>query len=520
MHCVALVASIALAFVPTPRRALADDDVVAFVDVTLLPMDRPGALPHRTVVVRGDRIDAVGAAAEVAIPPGATRIEGAGRFLLPGLIDDHIHLFDARDLLLYLAHGVTTVRNLKGDLFHLDLREAVRRGERIGPRYLTSGPYLNEPYVKTPDEVEAAARAQADAGYDCLKIHGALSKESFTRLVEVGEEVGLPVVGHVPRNLELEDVLTIGGMAEIAHAEELLYTHFDRAGHGRDARQIEAAVALVKKAGVRVSATLEVYGGIADQVEDLDRVLARPETRLLPPLSRRIFERDLNEYPRRFTKDDVAGLRRNRDFLARVVKALHEAGVPILLGTDAMVPCVVPGASVLRELEALVAAGLPPWDALAAATVRSGDLLALSPPIGRVAPGAGADLLLLEADPLADVRNVGKRAGVMARGRWFPEAELASRLDAQLAGYERERPLAKLVDPKDPAPLLAAARAQQAEPGAAALDENFLNALGLVYVSARAPKLAVDVFAANLELHPGSALARKRLDEARALAGR
>ncbi len=500
---------------------LAGESAVAFVDVTLLPMDRPGTLPHQTVVVRGDRIAEVGDAAKLLVPADATRIDGRGRFLMPGLIDDHVHLFDARDLLIQLAHGVTTVRNLKGFPFHLDLRAAVAGGEIVGARLLTAGPYLNEPYVKTPDEVETAARAQADAGYDCLKIHGALSTESFERLVAIGEEVGLPVVGHVPRNLLLADVLAIGGLAEIAHAEEILYTHFDRLGKSFDAREIPNAVALVKAAGVHVTPTLVAYGGIADQVEDLDRVLARPEMRLLPPLSRRIFERDLNEYPRRFGKDDVAFLRRSREFQARLVKALHEAGVPILLGTDAMIPSVVPGVSALVELENLVAAGLPPWEALAAGTVRAGDFLALTPPIGRVAAGASADLLLVDADPLADVRNVARRVGVLARGRWFPHEELERRLEEQIAGWEPERALSRLVRRDDPLPLLAAARALPKDAaGASVLDENFLNSLGLIYVSAGVPKLAVDVFAANVELHPESTRARRRLEEARVLAGR
>lgn len=513
-----LLPSPALAHLPPRSLSLQDaPPPVAFVDVTLIPMDRPGAFPHQTVVVQGDRIVAVGPAEDVVVPAEATRVQGAGRWLLPGLIDDHIHLFDARDLLIHLAHGVTTVRNLKGAPFHLELRERVARGEVIGPRYLTSGPFVNEPQITTQDEVEEAVRAQADAGYDCVKIHGRLSMETFARLVDVAAEVGLPVVGHVPRNLRLADVLAVGGLVEIAHAEELLYTHFDPLGKPLDPREVPVVVALMKDAGVRLTATLVAYGGIPDQVEDLDRVLARPEMELLPPLMRRTFQRDINKYSRDFTKDDVEPLRRSRAFQARLVKALHEGGVPILLGTDAMNPAVVPGAAVQTELTNLTAAGLSPWDALAAATVRTGDFLALTPPIGRVAPGASADLLLLEADPLADIANVSKRAGVMARGRWFPREELDRRVADQIAAWQREKPLASLVKLDDTAPLLAAVRALPKDE-AAALDENFLNSLGLLYQSAGASARAIEAFAANVQLHPDSAHAKARLAEARAIA--
>ncbi|MSR46252.1 MAG: hypothetical protein EXS13_04185 [Planctomycetes bacterium] len=134
---------------------------IAIVDVTLIPMDRPDALPHQTVVTRDGTIVAIGPAkgdGAVVVPGDAQRIDGAGRWLLPGLIDNHIHCLDERDLELLLAHGVTTVRNLKGAPWHLELREQIRRGERIGPTCLTAGPFLNEPDFKTPDEFEAAVR--------------------------------------------------------------------------------------------------------------------------------------------------------------------------------------------------------------------------------------------------------------------------------------------------------------------------------------------------------------------------
>lgn len=501
---------------------------IAFVDVTLLPMDREGAPPHQTVIVSGDRIVAVGPSRSsgtttaddaVAVPADALRIEGAGRWLLPGLIDNHVHLFDERDLPLHLAFGVTTVRNLKGTPWHLELREELRRGERIGPRLLTAGPYVNEPDARTPDEVEAAVREQADLGYDCIKIHGRLQEESYERLVAVAEEVGLPVVGHVPRGLLLSTVLAIGGLSEISHVEELLYSHFDPLGNHNDPRAIDACVALVKSSGVRVTATLVAFENIAPQIDDLAAVLARPQVAYLPPLARRLFSPPFNDYVQRFSKNDAAALRTSREFQTRLVRALHEAGVSILLGTDCMIPVVVPGYAVGRELENLVDSGFTPWQALAAATVHNGDFLGTSPPIGRIAVDGAADLLLLDADPLADVAAVRRIVGVMSHGTWRTRAMLDALLAQRQAGCAREAKLATLVNPESPRMLLDAVREAsrlEAEGAPPPIDEAFLTSVGQVYLSARLPQFAVEVLQRNVELFPQSPAAKRRLAEAQA----
>jgi len=508
------------------RAAPADEPCVAFVDVTLLPMAQPGVVVHCTVVTRGDRVVAIGPASgdgAVALPADATRIDGAGRWLLPGLIDNHVHLFDPRDLPLYLAHGVTTVRNMKGTPFHLELRDELARGERVGPRLFTAGPFVNEPDVRTPEQVEAAVLTQAEQGYDCIKVHGALQEESYSRLVEIAEEQGLPIVGHVPRNLLFSTVVEIGGFREIAHAEELLYTHFDPLRKSGDVREIAACVALVKRSGARVTPTLVAYENIAPQVDDLAAVLAQPEVALLPPLARHLFSPAFNDYVKRFDAADAIGLRANRTFQARLVKALHEAGVPITLGSDAMIPVVVPGVTVARELENLVALGLPPWEALAAATLRNGELLGETPRaserLGVVAEGGAADLLLLDRDPLADVAAVRSIVGVMSHGRWRTRADLDALLAARARSLEPEVALVASVKIDTTAPLLEAVRAlPRRDDGTPALDEAFLTSVGQVYLSARLPKLAVEVLAANAALFPKSEAAKRRLAEAQARA--
>jgi imidazolonepropionase-like amidohydrolase len=199
---------------------------IAIVGATVVPMDRDRTLPNQTVLVRDGRIAAVGPSDSVAVPPGATVIDGRGRYLAPGLADMHVHLPHPRtapgtfrDAPLYLANGVTTVLNLSGDSTHLAWRSRIAAGTLIGPTLYTSGRFVNEPVVDTPDEVEAEVRAQAAAGYDVIKFrevvdtnleplttHG-LSLDAYRRLVRTAHRLGIPITGHAPNNLGLGPVL-------------------------------------------------------------------------------------------------------------------------------------------------------------------------------------------------------------------------------------------------------------------------------------------------------------------------
>lgn len=218
--------------------------VVAFVDVMVIPMDREVVLPGQTVVVRGDRIEAAGPKGELTPPAGATVVDGAGRFLLPGLTDAHVHLdplVGARpefgDAPLYLAAGVTTVFNLRGGPEHLEWRRRIAEGELLAPNLVTSGEFVDEPRVTTPEEVEREVLAQAAAGYDLVKHHQVmdpegggyattvgLSRPAYLRLAGACREAGIPLVGHAPVNLGLKALLEAG--QPLADVGELGALHF------------------------------------------------------------------------------------------------------------------------------------------------------------------------------------------------------------------------------------------------------------------------------------------------------
>ena len=432
---------------------------VAFVNVNVVPMNEDRVLARQTVVVKDGVIAALGPADKIKVPPGALRIDGRGKYLLPGLADMHVH-FEAFDeqatnvmLKLFVANGVTTVLNLYGTPSFLTLRERVAQGDTLGPAIYTSGPFIsNAPAPSpTPEEVERQVVAHKRAGYDLIKIHGNFSREAYHKLFEVSRREDIRVIGHLPRNLGIDAAFEEKQDA-IAHAEEYLYAYFffkpttspadgSQAAQLRwiadQASRIPSVAQATASAGIWVSPTLTVYSGIARQVDDIESVLKRPEMKYLPRSISSQFQASNNRYVKRFKKETAPGFFARADLLSKLVKGLRDAGVRMLAGTDTAVPSVVPGFSLHDELRELVAAGLTPYEALRTATANPAEFLRTDK-FGTVTVGKAADLILVDGDPLKDINNASRRTGVMTRGRWFTEEELRKMLDgiAALNGKE------------------------------------------------------------------------------------
>jgi hypothetical protein len=419
------------------RQPLAETETrpVAFVGVTVLPMTGAATLlPNHTVIVRGTTIAAVGPRAAVRVPDNAVIIDGRDRFLMPGLVDAHVHVHRESDLLLYLASGVTTVRNMKGEPKHLLWREEVLAGLRLGPTIHTTSPFIEG--VVDPVEAERLVRTYQDSGYEFIKIHGDLSRSAYDRLSQVARERNIPVVGHIPRNLPFAATLE-NRQSSIDHAEEYVYTYFGNSV--RDTTRIAEVAQLTHAAGIAVTPTLVAYEHIGRQLDSLDALLAQPEARFLPPMERVRWLKENNFYSRNIPRSAVPSLKRSLAFQQQLVGALQGAGVRLMLGTDAGGPeTVIPGTSALRELELLVAAGLTPHEALSAATSNPGVVWPGRERFGAVVPGMRADLLLLDANPLDDIRNVRRLSGVMVRGRRVPQQDLQSSLERIAMEYQHE----------------------------------------------------------------------------------
>ena len=404
---------------------------IAFVNVTVLPMDGDRVLTDHTVLVQGDRIVAVGPSSRIAIPEGATRIDARGRFLMPGLADLHVHQAGPREMQLallkmYVVNGVTTILNMRGTPEHLAIRRDIAEGRVLGPTLYTTGPFVNEPFVVTADSVEQEVVAQKRAGYDFIKVHGDLTRDAYARLNAVARREGIRVIGHAPRNLGV-DALFAERQYAVAHAEEFLYDTLNRS---RDVDlplfepRIPDLARRMADAGIWQMTSLTAFKNIGRMAENLDRELSRPEMRYLPEAARTGWGPATNPYTRRFGPAQAPGIFQRLALQQKLLRRFDSAGVKLLLGTDGFNTGTVPGWSAHDELDELVAAGLSPYRALRAATANANEFLGATPCIGLVRTGCVADLLLLDANPLQDVRNARRARGVMLRGRWLSREDL------------------------------------------------------------------------------------------------
>jgi len=427
--------------------ARATTSEVAFRNVTVIPMDSPRVLKDYTVVVRNRVIQALGPTSGVPVPPGAQLIDGTGRYLMPGLIDAHVHLRHQSELLSYLVYGVTSVVHLSGPTSGvpdpLGLRAQVARGEVLGPTIYASGRIVDgDPpifpgvsiAVTSPADAAAAVEAQIASGVDFIKLYNNLTTPEMQSAIAAAHARGVVVFGHIPRHDgrvgALEHALT-AGLDVVAHGEEYFFTFFygdtdRRLSEGLlpapDERQIPSAVQLTLSAGAAVTPNLSFVVMTRAQLDSLPRVLSDPEASFLSPTVLTTWK---TQNPT--TRRDLALFdRRERvklPFVEHLTLALSQAGVPLLLGTDASAPGMFPGKSAHVELRALVRAGLTPYQALAAGTRVPGAFLQAhtqTQPLGTVTLGSRGDLILLHANPLDDVTVTDSIVGVLVAGRWLP----------------------------------------------------------------------------------------------------
>ena len=432
-----------------PAAAQSGRDAIAFTNVTVVPMDRERLIPGQTVVVRAGRIETIGSTAAMTLPADMRQIDGTGRYLMPGLAEMHAHVppnpKDAQwtdDVLyLYVANGITFARSMLGAPHHLELRATAERGEIVSPRLLLSGPSFNGNSVSSPAVGRAMVADQKAAGYDFLKIHPGLDRPRYDAIAEAAKAAPIPFGGHVPDEVGIVHALEVG-QRTIDHLDGymalLVPPGTDSSDPGffgydlvpkADERLISEAVRRTREAGAWVVPTESLIRHVM-LPDPGNRLAARGEHRYVPKGMRDSWLKsrsDLQSSPK--YKADQA--RRLTEIRGKLIKAMNDGGAGLLLGSDSPQWFNVPGFAIHHELAILVDSGLTPFEALSTGTRNVGAFLG-DERHGTIAEGARADLILLEANPLEDVANVQRRAGVMVGGRWIAEEEIQSGL-AQIA---------------------------------------------------------------------------------------
>jgi imidazolonepropionase-like amidohydrolase len=440
-----------------------DSDVTAFVDVTVVPMTgAPGdetTQPGQTVLVAGDRITAVGPAGEVEIPAGARVIDGAGRTLIPGLVDMHAHLppvpadkGDAswRTLRLLLAHGVTTARSLAGHPSHPEIRDRVAAGEILGPTLYVAAPALHDGNTATPGAAREAVRRAESQGFDLIKSHHLTNPEVWAAVQDEARAQELPVSGHVSHQVGLERALEAGQQIEHldGYLAALLPPGSDEAATANQWGQVPPAPVLeavdmdrlpslarqVAASGAWNGPTLALFEKLADTETSTETLRTAPEMRWVPTAALDQWTGQRGQMAAAF-----GGLDGFVEMRREIVLALHRAGAPLLAGSDTTQLFHLAGPGLHEEIAAFRAAGLPAAAALRTATAAPADYLdaladhgsatGRAADFGRIAPGLRADLVLLRGNPLEEIAATREIDGVMVRGRWLDRQELDGLLD-------------------------------------------------------------------------------------------
>jgi imidazolonepropionase-like amidohydrolase len=446
----ALIATLAAAG-PLPAQATGGAaGTWAFTGVSVLPMDRQHVLEAHTVVVVDGVITAVGPAGTTEVPAGASVIDGRGRWLMPGLAEMHAHVPPVPAngpsrpprqtlddiLFLYVANGITTIRGMLGSPYQLDLRAEIRAGEHLAPDFWVAAASINGNSAPTPEAAERMIREAAAAGYDLMKIHPGVSRETWDHMVAVADEVGLTFGGHVPAAVGIEHALATG-ISTVDHVDGYLEGAAgglgDPAGilENLDEGRMRELARRTAEAGAFVVPTMYLWENLYSK-PDADVVLAQPEMRYVSAAQRSAW-RNQNAGGPDLPEAVVEGF---LDARKRMLRYLAEAGAPLLMGTDSPQLFNVPGFALHRELAVVKEAGLSNYAILESGTRNVAryvdEVLDQPADFGTVAPGMRADLVLLEDNPLDDLGNLTTRVGVMVRGRWVPREEIEAGL-AELA---------------------------------------------------------------------------------------
>jgi imidazolonepropionase-like amidohydrolase len=456
-----------------------DDRPLAITHVTVIDATGAPPRPDMTVVVVGHRISAIDPSSSASIPFRAQTIDATGNFLIPGLVDSHLHLTGAGEpngsrqyfLPLLLANGITTVRDMGGYLESLvPLRREIRSGKRLGPQIFFAGPYLDgdppsfQPslVVTNAPQVVTDIQTLVQKGVDFIKVQSTLSRDAYFAIAETCRREHITFVGHVPDRVTAAEA-SDAGQKSIEHLtgvlracstdepalirEQLRPTPKNESPRDAHTRELAGERELLAMYSPRNADALiaKFSANHTWQVPTLillrNDVFSPADADLLSEALLRFVPRGIaQEWPKARQENDQFATPQEfalrADLLARfmqLVGRMQSAGVRILAGTDTAAPYLVPGFALHQELVLLVQSGLTPMQALQGATQGPAELLGKLPTQGTVEPGKFADLLLLDANPLDDIRNTQKIRAVVLRGKLLDRAAL----DALLSSVEK-----------------------------------------------------------------------------------
>ena len=429
---------LSLLFVLISCTAQSSNQETVFTKVNVIPMNEEKVIKNQDVVVLNGIITAIGESGKVKYNKNAHVIDANGKYLIPGLAEMHAHVPPVDDiepmkevLTLFLCNGITTIRGMLGHPRHLELRSKIKSGEIIGPHFYTSGPSFNGNSVKTPEAGSEMVRNQKQAGYDFLKLHPGLTKENFAAIAKTAKEVNIPFAGHVSFDVGVWRAIE-AGYASIDHLDgfvESLVPGIDtikeqQAGSfamfiakNADEKRIPALMKGLKEKNIWVVPTQALAERWFSPEKDADAFAREPEMIYMKEETLKNWitsKKNLMANPNYKSEE----IKKFVELRRKLIYECQRNGVGLLLGSDGPQVFNVPGFSVHHELKYMVDAGLTPFQALQSGTVNVAKYFNLTNS-GMIKTGYVSDMVLLDANPLENIENTKKIAGVMLGNNWL-----------------------------------------------------------------------------------------------------
>ena len=441
------------------QKASSGQTALVFTHVTVIDATGAPAKPDMTVVVRGDRIEALGKTSKLTVPQNARVVDATGKFLIPGLWDMHVHPVDEKNYLaLFTANGVTGVRVMRGEPVHHKWRQEISAGKLIGPRMVIASPFIDGPdpllsgsiIVSNEDEGRRAVRKVKKEGADLVKLFNDIPRDAYFAIADEAKKQGIPFAGHVPYLVSAAEA-SDAGQQSIEHGyyvlmacssrseeelkKELKETLVTRPGSlphvCARVKQLADITYSEKKAaelfarfvknGTWVCPTLMLYQSVS--FRDEEDLANDPRLKYMPLSTKDSWRNDV--YVAWVTGEGRADFRKLCENHLAIVGAISRAGVGLLAGTDtAGVPYCFPGFGLHDELALFVQAGLSPMQALQTATYNAAKCLGKLDSMGTIEQGKVADLVLLDADPLQNISNTRRITTVVVGGRVYDKTAL------------------------------------------------------------------------------------------------
>lgn len=459
-------AGLILLLFPFISTAQSSTSATAFRHVTVIDMTGNSAQPNMTVLIVGSRIQAIGTDGKVRVPKGGQVIDAKDKFMIPGLWDMHVHaLWPWRIetyFPLFVANGITGVRDMYGD-FNLvkQCRQQIVARTMIGPRIISSGPIVDGPQPEWRGSITVSSRVEAiqtvdslkSRGVDFIKVYNLLPRDAYLSLASEARKLNIPFAGHVPYAVSAAEASNAGQksiehltgifLSSATNEEELRREFLEqlsktdkklsrvdlelKAMQFYDAKKAEQLFDRFVSNDTWQCPTLVASRGTAYRNDD--RIRDDRRLRYIIPMERQYWFPPKTDQTEVETAAEIANLKRRFETMLKLVKAMHRSGVKFMAGTDSSVPFVFPGFSLHDELELFVASGFTPFEALQTATRNPAEFLGLIKDLGTLEKGKLADLVILESNPLEDIRNTRKIFGVVINGRYLPKESLQTMLD-------------------------------------------------------------------------------------------